>query len=162
MGQHNRPVGDEDLSGARAGSGENIRDGGAGFSGSSATSTGRLGGMGSTSDGAGSRDDDIDMVELETGGLTDSTDAPTLGDIVSDYTQSDADGSALDGPDDPDDRPSSDDLTTADLLAVDRAERGGAAGAPSTRSPRAGESGGDVGLTEAMGGVTGGLAGTSR
>lgn len=105
VGQHNRPVGDTDLSGARPDSGENIRDGGVGPSGSSATSTGRLGGMGGTADGQGSRDDSIDMMDLETGGLTDRMEAVTLGDIVSDVDPSDIDGSALDGPGDPDDRP---------------------------------------------------------
>ena len=52
-----RPAGDEALTGQRDIEDANIRDGGVGFSGSGFASTGRVGGLGNTSDGAHSRRD---------------------------------------------------------------------------------------------------------
>lgn len=62
--QQNRPIGDEDLTreGRPAGE-ENIVSGGVGPSGSSFTSSGKLGGLGNTSDGAERRSDRDDSVE---------------------------------------------------------------------------------------------------
>jgi hypothetical protein len=137
MGKHSVPAGDEDLSGGRPMAGENLTSGGVGPSGSSFSSTGHLGGMGNTSDGVGSRDDSIDAADIEINGLTDSmADALTLGDVVSDTTQSDDNGDALDGPNDPDDRPQADDDPDGpDVLTVDHssgADR--ASGSSSSRS----------------------------
>jgi hypothetical protein len=53
----NRPVGDEDLTGGRDREEVNIRDGGVGPSGSGFSSTGRIGGLGNTSDGMHARTD---------------------------------------------------------------------------------------------------------
>lgn len=52
-----RPAGDEDLTGQRDIEDVNIRDGGVGYSGSGFASTGRIGGLGNTSDGMHSRRD---------------------------------------------------------------------------------------------------------
>ena len=52
-----RPVGDEDLTGQRNTEEVNIRDGGVGPSGSDFNATGRIGGLGSTSDGMHSREE---------------------------------------------------------------------------------------------------------
>lgn len=52
-----RPAGDQDLTGQRDVEDVNIRDGGVGFSGSGFASTGRIGGLGNTSDGMHSRRD---------------------------------------------------------------------------------------------------------
>lgn len=49
------PAGDEDLTRQRDIEDVNIRDGGVGFSGSGFASTGRVGGLGNTSDGMHSR-----------------------------------------------------------------------------------------------------------
>lgn len=64
--QQNRPVGDEDLTrqGRPAGE-ENIVSGGVGPSGSSFTSSGKLGGLGNTSDGAERRRDHDDSIDAE-------------------------------------------------------------------------------------------------
>jgi hypothetical protein len=71
------PAGDVDLTGGHASHGENIRDGGVGPSGSSFTSTGKLGGIRETSNGNGSRTDGDPSAEDHTssGGILD-TDAP--------------------------------------------------------------------------------------
>lgn len=62
--QQNRPIGDQDLTGGRRMNDDQIVSGGVGPSGSDFTSTGKLGGLGNTSDGAGSTDnserDDVD------------------------------------------------------------------------------------------------------
>ena len=58
-----RPAGDEDLTGQRDIEDVNIRDGGVGFSGSGFASTGRVGGLGNTSDGVHSRRDGDPSVE---------------------------------------------------------------------------------------------------
>lgn len=55
--KQSRPVGDTDLTGQRELEDVNIRDGGAGLSGSGFASTGRIGGLGNTSDGMHSRRD---------------------------------------------------------------------------------------------------------
>jgi len=52
-----RPAGDESLTGQRDVEDVNIRDGGVGFSGSGFASTGRIGGLGNTSDGMHMRRD---------------------------------------------------------------------------------------------------------
>ena len=58
-----RPVGDEDLTGQRDIEDVNIRDGGVGFSGSGFASTGRIGGLGNTSDGMHMRRDGDPSIE---------------------------------------------------------------------------------------------------
>lgn len=55
--QQNRPIGDTDLTGGRPTNDEMIVSGGVGPSGSSFSSTGKLGGLGNTSDGAERRTD---------------------------------------------------------------------------------------------------------
>lgn len=102
MSRHTPPAGDIDLSGARAGAGENIRDGGVGPSGSGFSSTRRLGGMRSTSDGAGSYGVPPEAEDDDEGARTGGAQT-TLGDVVSAYGVADADGSALDPPEDEDD-----------------------------------------------------------
>lgn len=63
--RHNqsRPAGDQDLTGQREVEDVNIRDGGVGFSGSGFASTGRIGGLGNTSDGMHSRRDGDPSIE---------------------------------------------------------------------------------------------------
>jgi|GEM_PF-5202304 len=58
-----RPVGDEDLTGQRDSEELNIRDGGVGPSGTSFSSTGRIGGLGNTSDGMHMRRDGDPSIE---------------------------------------------------------------------------------------------------
>lgn len=58
-----RPAGDQDLTGQRDIEDVDMRDGGVGFSGSGFASTGRVGGLGNTSDGAHSRRDGDPSVE---------------------------------------------------------------------------------------------------
>ncbi len=55
--QQSRPSGDQALTGQRDDEGVNIRDGGAGLSGTGFASTGRVGGLGNTSDGMHARRD---------------------------------------------------------------------------------------------------------
>lgn len=54
--QQNRPAGDQDMTGARRMHDEQIVSGGVGPSGSDFNSTGKLGGLGNTGDGADSTD----------------------------------------------------------------------------------------------------------
>lgn len=61
--KQNRPPGDADLTGQRDLEDVNIRDGGVGFSGSGFASTGRIGGLGNTSDGMHARRDGDPSVE---------------------------------------------------------------------------------------------------
>lgn len=80
--QHNPPVGDEDLTRmGRPDGEENIVSGGVGPSGSGFSSTGKLGGMGNTSDGAERRRDHDDSVDpdhtMGSGEVIDTNLAPT-------------------------------------------------------------------------------------
>ncbi|MDT7934857.1 MAG: hypothetical protein RQ833_09670 [Sphingomonadaceae bacterium] len=82
------------------------------------------------------RNGSIDATDVEMNGLTDSmADAPTLGDVISDMTQSDTNGDAPNSPDDPDDRPqAADDPAGPDGLRVDHSDRTDrASGASSSR-----------------------------
>lgn len=143
MARHNPPVGDMDLAGDRPDMGENIVDGGAGPSGSSATSTGRLGGMRDTSEGVGARADGEYESEV-LGEVLDRGAQTTLGDIVSS------------APEDPEDAEDEDEAQPDD-------REDGSIEAPSVSSPtRDVERAERVGSTETMRGETGGLAGTSR
>jgi hypothetical protein len=61
--QQNRPAGDEPLTGQRDIEDVNLTSGGVGFSGSGFASTGRVGGLGNTSDGMHARRDGDPSVE---------------------------------------------------------------------------------------------------
>lgn len=80
--QQNRPVGDEDLTkmGRPAGE-ENLVSGGVGPSGSDFGSTGKIGGMGNTSDGAERRRDHDDSADpdhtMGSGEIIDTNLTPT-------------------------------------------------------------------------------------